>query len=935
MQTQGRDLYGALFDTTDDSVVVIERLPLRADGLRDFRYVALNARSRALFGVGHIEGLSIRDHFPDEDESWYDLYEQAIEEGEVPRFEREAKFGGMILQTHLVRVGPREDGRLMVTMRDVTARRRAETLLRESEVQQRFLLQLSDLLQTLTTERDLKAAAMNLLGQHLGVSRAQYHECDSSGFYDADGVGYANGIPLISERYRIDDAGSFVDVDFAAGRFFRSDDLHVDTRVSPEEVEFYRAYNIRAGAGIPLIRGGRLVAILAVHDVVPHYWTDHEMELMRETAERTWTSVERLRAEAALRSSEERHTFLLKLSDGLRAMSEVSAIKTTAMQLLAETLSADRIELYEFSAEEDRFIVDALEGGVAKAAAAAWRADLGAYLDRVFLSGDTVSVRDLRADRRVHAAQDLPFRAFLGAPILRSGRCAGGIGLFRKEPGEWTQDQVTLLEEAAQRTWSSLERAGAECALRSSEGRFQQFAQASSDVLWMRDASTMVLDFVSPAAEAIYGLPREDLVGDIRKWAALIVPDDRAEALAKIDAVRRGESVMHEFRIQRRSDKAFRWIRNTDFPLLGPGGTVEHIAGIATDVTDERLSVQHQAILLAELQHRVRNIMAMIRSVTARTADTADSVADYAELMSGRLSAMARTQSLLTHAVTDGVDLRRLLLTELEAQAASSGQYELTGPAVVVQPKAAEVLALAVHELTTNALKYGALAVPDGRVKVEWRVIPSAAEPSLNLTWTEERPRPQQWSPPTRRGFGTTLIEKRVPYELRGQGRVDFRPEGARAFLEFPLLPGASILETEAPVLTTVHGGAIDVTTIPSLSGKRVLIVEDDFYLATDLQAVLRNAGAEVVGPWGSEAEVLTQIDDAEIHAAIMDINLGSGPSFIPSHALRRKQVPFLFLTGYDAARIPSDFADVFYMQKPADLRQVVQELARLVQADQ
>ncbi|RUR72687.1 ATP-binding protein [Chlorogloeopsis fritschii PCC 9212] len=198
----------------------------------------------------------------------------------------------------------------------VTKLHLAEEAERENQERQAFLLKLNDILQRFVQPNDIKAAAMRLLGEHLGVSRAQYHECDSSGeYYSADGVGYANGLPLLDLKYRIDAFGTFVNEDFAAGRPYRSDDLTVDPRISAEERDAYRTYQIGAGAGVPLIRGGKLVAILAIHDVHPHPWTDLEMDLIRETAERIWTPLERARAEEALRESEAKYRSLFTSID--------------------------------------------------------------------------------------------------------------------------------------------------------------------------------------------------------------------------------------------------------------------------------------------------------------------------------------------------------------------------------------------------------------------------------------------------------------------------------------------------------------------------------------------------------------------------------------------------------------------------------------------
>ncbi|GJD82053.1 sensor histidine kinase [Methylobacterium gregans] len=161
------------------------------------------------------------------------------------------------------------------------------------------------------------------------------------------------------------------------------------------------------------------------------------------------------------------------------------------------------------------------------------------------------------------------------------------------------------------------------------------------------------------------------------------------------------------------------------------------------------------------------------------------------------------------------------------------------------------MLSLAIHELATNAVKYGALLVPTGKVTVRWSIFEKRGVPWLAFDWTEKgAPTCPQPTPdvPRRRSFGSELIEARIPDELRGCGQITIEPSGARCPLEFPLRKGASILETDAPQGVTVFGGAIDMTGEPDLDGLRILVVEDDYYLATDTARALRGAGAEVIG---------------------------------------------------------------------------------------
>ncbi len=472
------------------------------------------------------------------------------------------------------------------------------------------------------------------------------------------------------------------------------------------------------------------------------------------------------------------------------------------------------------------------------------------------------------------------------------------------------------------------ERKRAEAVLRESEERFQQFANASASGLWIRDAETLSMEFASPAIATVFGTAPDAFIGGIERWAATIVPEDRVAALNHIKQARDGEPVIHEFRI-RRSDGSFRWVRNTDFALHDEKGNVERIGGIAEDVTETKMAIEHQGVLLAELQHRVRNIMAVIRSTVVRSADGAVDVEDYRTSLAGRLLALARVQTLLTRQANAGGSLRGILESEIAAQAHSENQYELTGPDLMLSPKAVEVLTLAIHELSTNALKYGALSVSGGKISVTWTPFEKRERSWVAIDWVEEgspsRP------PPIRRGFGLELIEAKIPYELRGTGKTTIGPSGAHCHIEFPLREAESVLETDAPAPTRLSGGIIDMTGAPDLTGKIVLVVEDDYYVASDTAAALRGAGAVVLGPCATEEDVLRLLEIETPNAAVLDLNLGGGgPRFVIAHKLVERGTPFVFLTGYDPNVIPDEMADVVRLEKPIAFHEIVEAVSNL-----
>ncbi|MEH3144076.1 MAG: PAS domain S-box protein [Methylobacterium frigidaeris] len=550
--------------------------------------------------------------------------------------------------------------------------------------------------------------------------------------------------------------------------------------------------------GARALRGERVVPgqeMLFTQEEGQEIWTQVASVPIRDAAGRVTAAAtvisdidELKRTSQALQTGEKRQAFLLKLSDALRPLTDAADIQETATRVLGEHLGVRAVNygLIEAVGGVDYYLIDrAYVAPGRRSTLGRWPFDDFPGVTVALRAGETMVVNEVaRApdlmprDKAGLASNDVA--AYMLVPLVKNKRLTAMLGVVEDKPRAWTAAETALVQEVAERTWAAVERARAEAALRESEARFQQFAKASAAGLWIRDADTLAMEFVSPAIGTIYGVAPDALLGDVKRWAAMIVPEDREAVLGHLEAARRGEATTHEFRIQRPSDGAFRWIRNTGFPLRDDGH-IPRIGGIAEDVTEVRLAAEHSAILLAELQHRVRNIMAMIRSVTRRTGERAASVSDYAELLMGRLLALARVQALLTRAANVSVGIAGLVRDEVSVQAQHEGQYDLDGPDVALSPKAAEVLTLAVHELATNALKYGALSVADGKVRVRWVIVEKRGSPWLVFDWAEEgapeRPQPAQ-DTPRRRGFGSELIEARVPYELRGRGKVTIEPGG-------------------------------------------------------------------------------------------------------------------------------------------------------------
>jgi PAS domain S-box-containing protein len=296
--------------------------------------------------------------------------------------------------------------------------------------------------------------------------------------------------------------------------------------------------------------------------------------------------------------TEQRLRFLVDLSTRLRRVVEAREVMATAAEMLAHHLRANRAGYYEQSESGKSFAVerDWTDATTPSFAGKHRISDFGPLIDRELKAGRTVCIDDalahpLTAEEPV-AAEFLRAgkRSTIIAPLLREGWLVAALYVHQTEPRHWRDDEVSLVEEVAERTWTSIRRARAETALRDSEERFRQFAEHSSTVLWIQDLDTLKMEYVSPAYETIWGEPIEAALRDPGHWAKALHPDDRDRASTTLERVQRGEEGTHEYHIIR-PDGGVRWIRDTFFPIRDEQGRIRRVGGIAQDLTQHDGSI--------------------------------------------------------------------------------------------------------------------------------------------------------------------------------------------------------------------------------------------------------------------------------------------------------------------------------------------------------
>ncbi len=323
---------------------------------------------------------------------------------------------------------------------------------------------------------------------------------------------------------------------------------------------------------------------------------------------------------------------------------------------------------------------------------------------------------------------------------------------------------------------------------------------------------------------------------------------------------------------------------------------------------ERRIAQESQLLLVAELNHRVKNVLAVIRSLVRQSRQSATSFEVFTSDLQARIQALSIAHDQLTLSHWKAAPLRGLIEAEARAWTEPDDRrLRLAGPPVTVEARAYQALALVLHELMTNAAKYGSLSRPGGRLSIEWRLERSG---DLVLSWVEREGPPVK--PPQRRGFGSIVVEQSIPFELRGEASVAYDPEGVSATFKIP----AEFVQADGRGEVIRHERQVATARI-DLSGKNLLLVEDSMMIALDAQSMLQNCGAEV--------ELVATASDARraiklgrFDAAILDVNLYTETSFPIAEDLQERAIPFVFATGYgETVVVPERFKHIRILSKP------------------
>ena len=457
--------------------------------------------------------------------------------------------------------------------------------------------------------------------------------------------------------------------------------------------------------------------------------------------------------------------------------------------------------------------------------------------------------------------------------------------------------------------------------LRRSEERRSLALSASDMGSWEIDLGTGATEW-DDGAYRIFGVDRGRFTPTLEHIEAMVHPDDREKNSLTSLLQSPEDRFQVEFRVVRPNGE-LRWCYGAGLISRDVDGTPQRLNGVMVDLTDRKRAEERQLLLAREVDHRAKNMLAVVLSVLRLTK--AKSTPEFVSTVEGRIHALAATHNLLSATRWQGANLRQIVEEELAPYRTNGQDRVLTeGPPAMLLPATAQAVALALHELATNAAKYGALSTDAGRLRLTWSIGPEA----LELEWLESGGPTAK--PPSSLGFGLSIVRSSIEAQFRGGVAYDWRPEGLCCRLSIPRAqmvdPGIDSQATKAAAKSEANGAA------RSLAGKHLLMVEDEFLVGMMAKKILEHLGAQVSGPYARLADGMSAAKSGSFDGALLDFNLAGELAEPLADLLISRGVPFAFLTGYQRDSIDRRYANIPLLQKPVEADALEQVLVSLLQ---
>jgi PAS domain S-box-containing protein len=737
----------------------------------------------------------------------------------------------------------------------------------QSEALFRFLDKLGQEVSRATDADEIMAITTRLTAQHLGLSNCAYADMDE----DQDGFTirgnwHAPGSPSIIGHYSLTDFGKLAVQELSAGRpLVINDNLK---EISPSEAETFQRIGIGATICMPLVKHGRLTALMAIHDKDPHYWSDYELAVIQEVTNRSWAHVERVRAQAQLLESEAKFHAIANSIDQMvwstrpdgfhdyynERWYEYTGVppgstdgeawngmfhpddQDRAWQVWRHSLETGEPYHIEYRLRhrtgDYRWVIGRAQcvrepdGRISrwygtctdihdqKIAEEQVRRNHDTFYN--LIQNNPFGVYVVDADFRLAEASQGSQNVFGGIDPLIGRDFAEVLRIVWAEPfateaiarfrhtlatGEPYSSPATVETRGDRQTieaydwrierielpsgghgvvcyfYDLSERLQFEQRLKLSEERYRRIFEQTSDLILTADLNQIITD-CNPSAAIAVGLKRSEAIG--RAISDFISPEDFDRTTAMLSQkLEEGGTTRYDVRVRSSTGEWLFWEINSGLTYGEDGNPVGlHVVG--RDISERKRFERQQQMLVGELNHRVKNTLAIVQSLAHQTFEKGAESAGPIRSFEGRLQALAAAHNLLTRKSWEAASMREVV-TEAVSPFCAANRVVAEGPMLMLPPSTAVALALATHELATNAAKYGALSNDSGRVSIRWTLDAD----TLTFVWREEGG--PAVARVERSGFGTRLIKRTLAAELRGRAELDFEPAGLVCKVEAPL----------------------------------------------------------------------------------------------------------------------------------------------------
>jgi PAS domain S-box-containing protein len=490
------------------------------------------------------------------------------------------------------------------------------------------------------------------------------------------------------------------------------------------------------------------------------------------------------------KQSERRQRLLIELHDQMRPLRDPDAVQEAVCALLARSLNTDQVAYATIDdAQETAIITREWNGGAMASNIGRHRlADFGEDFIADLKAGRTIAIGDVRTDpRTASAAAHFASRgvaAFLNVPLVKVGRLTAVLAVHHREPREWSPADIALLEEVAERSWSAVERARSESELANVTALLDAIFQSAPIGIAFFDRELRFQRINAHLAE-MNGLPPVAHIGKR--------PDELFPALEGItDVTQRLQSIVEtgepwlsaEIHGATRAPGNDRyWLEN--FYAVRLNGEVMGVAATVEEITEAKRRDRQIEFLIRELNHRSKNMLSLVQAIASQTGrgTAPEFVAQFCE----RIQSLSTSQDLLLRNQWKSAEIGDLVRSQLGHFENLIGErIHIEGPPLALTAAAAQTVGMAIHELATNAAKYGALKTPRGDIDIHWEC--TTADPSVNgfrMEWRERGGPPVQ--PAGRKGFGSAVLVTMVKVGLRASVDLDAQEEGLRWRMSCPL----------------------------------------------------------------------------------------------------------------------------------------------------